>query len=83
MDVLGLSHRLNPAVKFQLIQTPKQLTIATGFSPVFLLNASRRLRNTLLRQDYRLTLIYDDPTADDEGDNGGDNRYRLWRVTKG
>ncbi len=81
IDVLGLSHRLHPDVMFQLIERPQQLTVATGFSSIFLLNPSQRLRNKLIRQNYRLTLLYDDPTADDEGDNGGDNRYRLWRMT--
>lgn len=81
IDVLGLSHRLHPNVRFQLIENPKQLTVAHGFAPIFLLNPSQRLRNKLIRQNYHLTLLYDDPTADGEGDNGGDNRYRLWRIT--
>jgi uncharacterized membrane protein len=81
IDVLGLSHRLHPDVMFQLIEHPKQLTVAKGFSSIFLLNPSQRLRNKLIRQNYRLTLLYDDPTADDKGNNGGDNRYRLWRIT--
>ena len=81
IDVLGLSHRLHPDVMFQLIEYPQQLTVAKGFSSIFLLNPSQRLRNKLIRQNYRLTLLYDDPTADDEGNNGGDNRYRLWRIT--
>lgn len=81
IDVLGLSHRLHPDVMFQLIEYPKQLTVAKGFSSIFLLNPSQRLRNKLIRQNYRLTLLYDDPTADDKGNNGGDNRYRLWRIT--
>lgn len=81
IDVLGLSHRLHPDVMFQLVERPQQLTVAKGFSSIFLLNPSQRLRNKLIRQNYHLTLLYDDPTADDEGDNGGDNRYRLWRMT--
>lgn len=74
MEILGLSDRLDPDVKLQLIRDPQQLEIAEGFDATFLVSPSQSLRNQLKRQDYRLKLLYEEPDTDDV------NKDRLWKV---
>jgi uncharacterized membrane protein len=75
IDILSFSYELKPTVKFQLIETPRQLKIPQGFDAVFLLNPSRRLRSALTRQGYPQLLL-----CQDEDENPGDPQDRLWLV---
>ena len=75
IDILSFSYELKPTVKFQLVETPRQLKIPQGFDTIFLLNPSRRLRSALTRQGYPQLLL-----CHDEDENPGDPQDRLWLV---
>ncbi len=75
IDILSFSYELKPTVKFQLVETPRQLKIPQGFDAIFLLNPSRRLRSALTRQGYPQLLL-----CQDEDENPGDPQDRLWLV---
>lgn len=72
--LLAFTRRLKPHVRLQITQQPSTLTVATGFSPVFLLNPSDKLRQVLQERGYRIKLAYRDRYAPD-----GEER-RLWRL---
>jgi uncharacterized membrane protein len=76
-DTLAFSYYLRPEVNFQLARTPRRLTVAEGFEPVFLLNPSRRLRNRITNQGYEVTPVYEDRNA-----GGGNNRHPLWQAQR-
>lgn len=46
-ETIGLSHRVKPQTKFQLITTPEMLTIPPGFSNIFLYNPADNLVNKI------------------------------------
>lgn len=77
IEILGLSDRLDPDVKLQLVREPQQFTISKGFDAVFLISPSLPLQKSLRHQHYRLQLLYEEPNTDDV------NRDRLWKVEKG
>jgi uncharacterized membrane protein len=73
-ELLAFSRRLAPHVRLQITQQPSTLTVADGFSPVFLLNPSDKLRRAFQSRGYQLKLVYRDryaPRGEDQ---------RLWRV---
>ena len=73
-ELLAFSRRLAPHVRLQITQQPSTLTVADGFSPVFLLNPSDKLRRAFQLRGYQLKLVYRDryaPRGEDQ---------RLWRV---
>ena len=75
IDLLALSYWLDDDVKFQLIFPPQTLAVAPGFAPIFLLNASNRLKKNLAQQGYDLTLRYTDDNAPKA------ERERLWQLS--
>jgi uncharacterized membrane protein len=76
-DTLAFTRYLKPEVRFQLARTPRRLTVAEGYDPVFLLNPSRRLRNRITNQGYELTPVYEDRNA-----GGGNNVHPLWEAKR-
>lgn len=74
-DTLAFSAWLRPDVKLQLIEDFANLKIAEGYDPVFLLNPESD-NQKILRQNYRLKLVYEDRTDPD------DIEQRLWSVTQ-
>lgn len=76
MEILGLSDRLDPDVKLQLVREPQQLKISEGFDSVFLISPSQPLRRSLKQQNYRLKLVYEEPDTDDV------DKDRLWKALK-
>jgi uncharacterized membrane protein len=77
-DILSFSYELKPDVKFQLVTNPRRLKIAEGYSSVFLLNPSDRLKNILGKRGFRLLLL-----CQDEDENPGEPEDRLWLVKPG
>lgn len=72
--LLAFSRQLAPHVRLQITQQPSTLTVADGFSPVFLLNPSDKLRRALQSRGYQLKLVYRDRHAPKGEDQ------RLWQV---
>lgn len=78
VDAIAFSHELKPEVKFQFVK-PKYLDkfqVDEDFRPIFLLNASDQLRDTLQARNYQLQLLYRDDNAR-EG-----LAERLWLLTR-
>jgi len=76
IDLLALSYWLVAPVKFQLVTQPQDLSVAPNFEPIFLLNASNKLKKNLAQQGYSLTLRYTDDNAPKPDED------RLWQITK-
>ena len=74
-DTLAFSAWLRPDIRLQLIEDFRNLNIAEGFDPIYLLNPEPNNRK-ILRSDYRLKLVYEDRTDPD------DLEERLWTVEK-
>ncbi len=74
-DTLAFSAWLRPDIRLQLIEDFRNLNIAEGFAPIYLLNPEPNNRK-ILRSDYRLKLVYEDRTDPD------DIEERLWTVEK-
>lgn len=72
VDMVAFSYSLDPDVKFQFVDRPRQIKIPEGTDTVFLLNPSRRMRNRLPNQGYQLSLLFEDNV------DGGDVEERLW-----
>lgn len=76
-DTLAFSAWLNPEIKLQLIQEePRKLRIAPGYSPIYLLNPSKRLLRIMTRRNYQLTAKYEDRADPTEVET------RLWVAQK-
>ncbi|NJR40163.1 MAG: hypothetical protein HC781_16740 [Leptolyngbyaceae cyanobacterium CSU_1_4] len=70
--LLAISYWVKPNTHFQLVSTPKQLKVAEGFAPIFLLNPSKRLRNRLERK-YKIRPVYEDHSMSQPA-------VRLWQI---
>jgi uncharacterized membrane protein len=67
-SVLSLSHLLDPKVRLQLVNTPEDLKIASGFQDVFLFDASEGLRRKLETEEgYTFEVVF-------QG-----YKYELWK----
>lgn len=75
-DTLAFSAWLRPDVKLQLSQEPKQIKIAKGYDPVYVLNPSDQLLKIMTRRGYDLTVAYEDRTDPTEIEK------RLWLAQK-
>lgn len=78
VDSIAFSHELKPEVKFQFVK-PKYLDkfqVDEDFQPIFLLNASDQLRDTLQARNYQLQLLYHDENAREGLED------RLWLLTR-
>ncbi len=71
-DTLAFSAWLGPEVKLQLLQEPRQLKIAQGYTPIYLLNPSKQLQRIMIRRGYALTVVYEDRSDPTEVEQ------RLW-----
>ena len=70
--LLAISYWVKPNTHFQLVSTPKQLKIAEGFDPIFLLNPSKRLRTRLERKNT-IKPVYEDHSMSQA-------EVRLWKI---
>jgi uncharacterized membrane protein len=67
-SVLSLSHLLDPKVRLQLVNTPEDLELASGFQDVFLFDASESLRRKLETEEgYTFEVVF-------QG-----YKYELWK----
>lgn len=73
-EILAFSYWLKPEVKLQLVTKPRQLKIAPGFTPTYLLNGTPPLQKLLKRQNYDLSLVYKEP------EDMYKPKERLWLV---
>lgn len=59
-QIISLSYRLKPEVKFLLINQPRQLKIPQGFSDLFLYNPSEELRAEIERsRSFQIQSVYE------------------------
>lgn len=74
--ILAFSRRLDAHVRLQLVGDRNRFEVARGYKPVFLLNPSEKLRDSLESRGYRLKVAYRDPHAPEA------DADRLWRVQR-